>query len=231
MIPSSMAKGKYDKRTRSEEQERSRCLEYFRRLDFNRVDASLQKAQELAADPWMTVDSVYRIFHHSFKMYSRFHQATYLYVSYMLQPVYHHASFVHKTKECDNENVAFDQVIYELDYWFVDPILLNFMKVVKDVKFTLDRNDKEFWFADARDLVSAYFMAQNVCLSTLTALQRMGQKKGFLWAEKPVVLDGHDSLFLEAWDGLGLVLRYGSWRNENSSVENEIKTILAEKIK
>src|SRR5271154_2250 len=110
MISFDMAQGKYT-RKRSDEQERARCLEYFRRLEFNRVEASLKKAQELTTNPWMSTDSVYRVFHHSFKMYSRFQDAIYLYLTYMLEPVYHHASFVHKTKECDD--TAFDQIIYE----------------------------------------------------------------------------------------------------------------------
>jgi hypothetical protein len=224
-----MAKSKTPPRKRSNEQDLSRCLEFFQRLDFGKVDAALEKARALAADPWVSIDSVYRILHHSFKMYPRFHDATYRYITYMLEPFYHHAHFVHKTKECDPENVAFDQIIYELDYWYVDPILLSFIKTTKDVKFTLDRNEEKLWSADARNLTAAYFMAQSVCISTLEALQRMGKKEGFLYAEKPVALEHHDALFLETWEGLGSVLRYAAWRHEDSDVENEIKAILLTK--
>jgi len=226
-----MSKGKKQPRKkRSAEQEQARCLEFFQRLDFAKVEVALEKAKTLAADPWASIDSVYRIFHHSFKMYPRFHNTTYLYLTYMLEPIYHHMSFVHKTKECDEENIAFDQVIYELDFWYVDPILLNFVKTTRDVKFSLDRNEKELWCADARDLVSAYFLAQSVCFATLNSLSKIGKKEGFFWAEKPVVLDPQESLFLESWEGLGTVLRYGSW-HESSSVEAEIKNILSEKLK
>ena len=218
------------KKARSNEQEQARCLEFFKRLDFSKVEAAYQKALDLSADPWTAVDGVYRVFHHSFKMYTRFNDATYRYLTYMLEPLYHHAHSIHKTKECDNANIAFDQVIYELDYWYMHSFLMSFVKASKDAKFTLARNEKELWCADARDLTSTYFFARQICLSTLETMRAMGKKEGFLWLEKPVILSEDESLFLETWESVGSVLRYGAWRND-PKLEDEIRAIISEKVK
>src|SRR5690606_14012610 len=141
-------------------------------------------------------------------------------------PIYHHLSFVHKTKDVDGDHV-FDQLIYELDYWYVSPILLTFVRNLRDTKFTLDRNQDDLWFEDARNLIAGFFMCQSVCLSTLRSLVAMGERDGFIWVEKkPHILSADDSLFLETWKIHGSVFRYGIVREGRAETEAEVLKML-----
>lgn len=139
-------------------------------------------------------DSIYRVYHHSFKMYYRFPDLAKDAVRCMFEPL----------GETD-----FTDVPQMLDKWGMDEQFKKAYQKLSSMKFDHSKNEPEIWFKEAVELVGCCILILGVAHSTLVFLQGVAQEKSILHTG-PRVLNEHEATFLEAWESVGSVLRYNN---------------------
>jgi hypothetical protein len=186
-----------------------KTLEFFRAFEPSAVGPALASAREVV-DRARVRDSVYRIFHRSFKMY-RLRDVALELVEAMLAPVGFRQSA---------EALAPETIVEALRRWSFDELFVDLVAAMARTRFTKERNEPTAWAEDARQLAAGLLVIREVSLASLEAMLRMTRGEGFLFHE--LALDPTDALFLETWAPLGLVLRH--MRPEG--VEEECRQLL-----
>jgi len=187
-----------------------RTLEFFETLDLAAVKPALNAAEQM----WAPRDSVYRIFHHSWKMYGLRADAIEL-VSLMLSPLGWNPA---PDDVCEPSGLVAQLRRWNLHETFVETI----ERTTKTVS-SKERNAIELWREDAQQLVAGAMLTHEVATATLVAMDRMTRGEGFLFQPQEA-LDSTDALFLEVWTGVGDGLRY--WLSENKGLEGKCRKIL-----
>lgn len=205
-------------RKRKEEEARLDAigLRFFEKLDCSKIDEARKKVNELLADdrfPYIR-ESVYRIFHHSFKMY---HLREYGFQ--ILAELFRPLGFT--CPELDWEGKWIDSVLAEYRTWGLSNEMNRAVEDLYKTVFTLDRNDPDKWYEDLRQLSASFFLIQHVTIGTLNAMDLV-KNKTFLVFEKPRSLHWDEALLMDAWDSLSSV-RF------DSEYRQKVKEILESK--
>jgi len=180
----------------------SRRQEFFENLDFDLVELNRTKMIDyLSTWDWAHVDAFYRIFHRSFKMYTRLKASAQYSLQLMLEPLGYKQPV--PTREDDYYSLA--PAIKELEYWDFNTIFLDEMKHMEETKFHMGKNEPKLWALDTRSLLSGYTLAREVSSAVLSSMEKMATKESFLY--KPGCLDADDALILYAFKPLS-GLRY-----------------------
>jgi hypothetical protein len=191
-----------------------RVLEFFRALDLAAIGPVLQEAHERRRLLDIR-DSVYRIFHSSWKMYYLREDAVEL-ARMMFTPL--------GWKPTGADDVA--SLVDAMRQWRLDEIFVDNFERTTATVWSQERNATDAWREDARQLVAGFVVVREVALSTLEAMDRMRRGDGFLFHPREA-LDPTDALFLEVWTCVGSGLRY--WLFENEGLEEQCRDIMRQR--
>ena len=139
-------------------------------------------------------DSVYRIFHTSFKMYDLRDAALEL-AAAMFVPL---GMKVPPTKSA---------LVGEMRRWHLNETFVEIFAGVASTQWSEERNAPLLWRADAIQLAAGFTIVHEVVHASLEAMNRLRRRDGFLFHPKDL-LDATDALFLEVWTSIGDGLRY-----------------------
>jgi hypothetical protein len=170
-----------------------RTRAFFEAFDPRSVERAQREAAE-ALELHDLRDSVYRIFHVSFKMY-RLRDAAVELAAAMFVPL---GTKVRPTKSA---------IVREMRRWHLDETFIEIFAGVASTDWSEERNAPLHWRADATLLAAGFTIVHEVALASLESMNRLRRRDGFLFhPEEP--LDATDALFLEVWTGVGDGLRY-----------------------
>lgn len=204
--------------------DREKILDFFTRLDPELIHTEQLRLHNYG-ETTTVCDSVYRVFHHSFKMYG-FRPSRY--VEHMLRPLGY--DFEGGASPADPLAPYGMTVLTTLAEWGVSDVFLDLIRPAQTIRWSFDRNKHENWIEDARVILSATLTAREVSSACLAAMDRMVHGTGFLWdVKREYFLDDVDAMFLEVWEGLGLTLRYGGGSNQD--LYEEARRILTPKLR
>ena len=192
---------------KKEKEDERITLEFFRSIDFSKVTT---EPKMLSLDERWLLDTTYRIYHHSFKMY--------YFRDYAFEALKEMFSILGEKDFSNMESL--------LEKWNLDPLLKKAYKTIKDLKFDLSKNDQDIWYAESISLTGCFFHIGMVTYATQKFIYelKMNFSKSILSGSG--ILESHEALFLESWDSLGSTIRY---RNTNTIV-SQAKEIVLQKI-